>query len=328
MISRDVDTETMPPSIFVVVLNWNQWSMTAECVKSLLQLDYPNMHLVIVDNGSTDGSTDKLDDEFGDSVTILANAENLGYAGGNNVGIRYAIAQRATHIMILNNDTIVAPGLFAPLVQRLTSDSRIGVVAPKIYFMEPDKRLWAIGGTINWWLGSAHSLGKGQYDLGQYDLPRQIDYATGCCFLARSEVFAAAGLLDEAFFAYFEDSDWCMRVRECGWQIWYEPKSTLQHWAGASSRRAEVNRREGNTSAFVYYLNSRNNLWFLRRHARGMRLPIGISMFMFRHVLYYSLAFIVIRRWTKLRHLWRGVTDGFRSMNDGAKATSTDNVVL
>lgn len=322
---RDEQDVALPPSLFIIILNWNQWQLTTDCLQSLQQVNHPNLHLVVIDNGSSDDSVARLKACVGHRTTLLCNTENLGFAGGNNVGIQYALSQKAASIMLLNNDTLVAKDFLEPLVNCFYQDPQIGIVTPKIYFMEPSSNIWAAGGFINSWSGKAGSLGRGQQDKGQFDKPGTVDYATGCCLLARAEVFNSAGLLDENFFAYFEDADWCIRVKKLGWLVWYEPRSIIWHWAGASSKSKSSN-RDGNTSPFVYYLGIRNNLWFLRRHFSGIRLLTAITLLMFRHVIYYSAAFIALRRWAKLKMLWRGVIDGFRNTIPNPTALMTTRI--
>lgn len=300
--------------LYVVVLNWNQWQFTSACVHSLLKAQSTSMHIIVVDNGSQDDSVAQLTNEFGSQITLIPNGTNLGYAGGNNVGIQYAIDHNASHIMILNNDTVVTENFLQPLLSRLESSPKIGAVAPKIYFMEPANMLWGVGGQINWLLGKAKNLGGRQIDTGQFNHSRQLDYVTGCCFLAHSELFSSIGMFNERFFAYFEDTDWSMRVREQGRELWYEPNSVIYHWGGASGKK-KIKGKTGQTSPFLYYLSARNNLWFLRLHAKGLYQPISIFMFLIQYVLFYSAVFILLCRWAKLQHLWRGVMDGFQDVD-------------
>lgn len=311
--------------VYIVVLNWNQYALTVDCVRSLLSLDYPEYRVVVVDNGSEDGSVAKLRAEFGDRTEIIANETNLGFAGGSNVGIAYALERGAGYVMLLNNDTVVDPNFLSPLVDVLRSENPVGAVTPKIYFMHDPQRLWAAGGEIRWWLGQARSRGRTQLDHGQFDHAGPVDYATGCCLLFTRAALEEVGLLDERYFGYFEDADWSIRARRAGFQIWYEPTSKIWHVAGGSIRQKETPAKGGQTSPFHHYLVTRNNLWLLFGHAKGMMRLVGLVVFCVRRLLVYSLAFVVLRRWDKLRCLWKGARDGWRNMNRRQARLSVTN---
>jgi GT2 family glycosyltransferase len=253
-----------------------------------------------------------LQADFGAGIELLCNGANLGFTGGNNTGIRHALAQGADFILLLNNDTIVAPDFLPPLLRRLEANPQIGVVTAKIFYMHDPTLLWAAGGELNLWLGRARNRGAGQRDAGQYDIAESVGYVTGCCLLARRAVFEQAGLLDDDYFTYFEDADWCLRARKVGWQCWYEPQSHIWHWAGAANKRGPRSAQTGSTSASLYYYVTRNNLWFLRRHAPPLALPSALLAFFVRHMALYTVVFLALRRWAKLRALWRGWRDGWR----------------
>lgn len=298
-------------ALYIIILNWNQYSLTTECVRSLRKVTYNKFRIVVVDNASRDNSLIKLREEFNDSIDIITNKENLGYAGGNNVGIQYALGQGADYVMLLNNDTIVAPTFIEPLLKVLQSNHRVGAVTPKIYFQHNPNIIWAAGGEINWWLGKARSRGKDQLDTGQFDQQETVDYATGCCVLMSRSALQKIGLLDERYFAYFEDADWSVRARQAGFDILYVPTSRIWHIAGASTR-IEALGNNGKTSPITYYLNARNNLLFIKRYTKSiMRLTALISFF-FRDLLFYTMVFLLLRRWGKLKSLWRGAFEGWR----------------
>jgi len=293
------------PRIWIVVLSWNQYDLTAACVRSLMQLDYPNYQIVVVDNNSQDDTVEKLRLEFANRLELIVNAQNLGFAGGNNVGIRYALRRNVDYVMILNNDTVVDASFLTPLVKVLQAEARAAVVTPKIYFMHDSDRIWAAGGKVYWRFGLARSRGRDELDCGQFDRREQVDYATGCCMLFRRGALEKVGLLDERYFAYFEDSDWCMRAREEGFQIWYEPTSIIWHVAGASSRIGKT------WSASVRYLNVRNNLWFIHRYIKGPPRLIALVSFIVSRLLLSSVKQIALGRWIHLRSIWQGAYNGW-----------------
>lgn len=298
-------------STYIVLVNWNQYEYTASCIRSLLEVTCPGIHIVVVDNGSTDQSARQLAADFGAKIELVCNAVNLGFTGGNNAGIRYALEQKAGYVMLLNNDTVVAPDFLSPLVARLDADPLIGAVTSKIYYVHDPTQLWAAGGTLTLWLGHGQNRGIGERDRGQYDRPEEVDFVTGCCILARREIFERVGLLNEKYFIYFEDAEWCLRVREAGYKNWYEPASHIWHWAGSANKRKTRDLRTGRTNPHVYYLVTRNNLWFLRAHAPRAMLPMAVIAMFVRHMLLYSVAFLVSGRLAKLRALWAGWRDGW-----------------
>lgn len=309
---------TSGATTFVVLINWNQYDLTASCIRSLQEVRQPALRILVVDNGSTDQSAARLAAEFGAGIDLLRNGANLGFTGGNNAGIRWALAAGADYVLLLNNDTVVAPGFLAPLVQRAAADPRIGAVTAKIFYLHDPTLLWAAGGELNLWLGRARNRGGGERDRGQYDKPGAVGYVTGCCLLARRAVFEAIGLLDDRYFTYFEDTDWCLRLRAAGYECWYEPQSHVWHWAGAASKSRTPTRRAGSTNPSLYYYVTRNNLWFLRAHAPKTVLPVAVLAFFARHMLWYTVAFLALGRLAKLRALWRGWRDGWRGEQTAA----------
>lgn len=303
--------DSASPPVAVIILAWNQCDLTVSCLRSLLAVEYPACRLIVVDNGSADGTAQRLRVEFGSSIDLVTIERNLGFAEGNNVGIRHALAKGARYVMLLNNDTVVDKRFLGPLVDLLQSTPRAGAVTPKIYFLHDPDEIWAAGSQINWWTGSANNRGHKQHDQGQFDRAEAVDYGPGCCLLTSREVLDRVGPLDDSYFAYFEDADWCVRMRKAGFDIWYEPRSWIWHVGGASSRRGEHN-PEGKTDPLVHYLIARNGLWLMRSHAPGLARIVGPMAFAVRHVLFYSIVFVLLRRWRKLRNLWWGAYDGSR----------------
>lgn len=220
--------------MYILLVNWNGKEVTLECLDSLAQLSYPRFTVVVVDNASTDGSVQAIRERH-PNVVVLEQQTNLRFAGGNNAGIRYALERGTDMICLLNNDTTVDSEFLAPLVTRLQSDQTIGAVAPKIYYYDQPNRIWFAGGEISMWTGTMRHIGIREEDRGQYNTSREIDYATGCCILTRREVIEKAGMLDDSFFMYAEDADWCMRVRRAGYRIMYEPQARVWHKLSVTS---------------------------------------------------------------------------------------------
>jgi GT2 family glycosyltransferase len=247
--------------VWIVVLNWNGWRDTVECVESCRKLEYAPRRILVVDNGSTDGSEERLRNAWPD-VDFVQTGANLGYAGGNNAGIRHALARGAAAVWLLNNDARVAPDCLTHMVAALDADARTGVVGSKVYYLDRPRVIASAGGSIDLRAGGAtRHLGKDTPDRGAFDAPATVDYVPGCSMLVRAEAFATVGLLDESYFLYFEDADFCLRARAAGFTVRYEPRAVVWHREGAQADGVY-------SRTFVYYF-LRNRLYFVKRFAPG-----------------------------------------------------------
>lgn len=222
-------------SIAIIVLNWNGRDLTLDCLRSLAAVTTPHVRIIVVDNASTDGSAGAVRQQYGSRVTLIENAQNLGFAAGNNVGIRRALDEGADFVLLLNNDTVVAPDFVEHLHKPMLTTPDIGITAPKIYYAEPKNQIWFAGGELSMWRGIAKHTGIRETDRGQYDREHDIDYATGCAFLVRRAVFEKIGDLDPGYLAYFEDADFCVRARRAGYRIRYIPPAHVWHRISAST---------------------------------------------------------------------------------------------
>ena len=261
--------------IFIVILNWNRVKDTIECLRSCekLKRGKAKLSLVLVDNASTDESQKKLKKlKFGNGEYVyIQNKENLGYAGGNNVGIRYALNNKADYVIVLNNDTIVDKNLIYEFLKTARGYPKAGILTPKIYFAkgfefhddrykknELGKVLWYAGGKIDWDNVYGMNRGVDEVDKGQFDKEEEVDFATGTCMFMRSKALKQIGVFDEKYFMYLEDVDLCVRMRRVGWKVLYSPKGKLWHKVAQSSRiGSDLN---------DYYIH-RNRLLFGMRYA-------------------------------------------------------------
>jgi len=249
-------------TLTVVVLNWNGLADTRALLPTLERCRIPDgwrMRVMVVDNGSTDGSVDALPREF-PGVEFVPLGENRRFAGGNNEGLRRSLARGDDAIMLLNNDTQADPGLVEHLLLTLEQDPGAGAAAPLIYFAAPTRRIWYAGGRCLPALGHASHRGLRALDDGRYRAVESTGYLTGCCLLARREVWERVGLLDERYFIYAEDCDWCLRARRAGFGLRFVPTARLWHQVSASS---------GASSPWKIYQRLRANLTLFARHARG-----------------------------------------------------------
>ena len=221
------------PFVTVIVLNWNGKDLTIECLESLKQVNYSNFNILVVDNGSTDGSVELLKEKFPE-VSILVLEKNLGYAAGNNRGFASLKPDPPEFVIFLNNDTIVDENFIGPLVKQLLTHKKASQTVPKIYYENDPKLIWYAGGIVNLWTGSIYHLGIRQYDGPAYSKTHKTKYATGCCFCMRYEEFKEFGGFDEAFPMYSEDVDLSLWIRAAGKQVWFVPDSKIWHKVSAS----------------------------------------------------------------------------------------------
>lgn len=256
-ITRRLPTHPLP-KVHVVVLNWNNYSDTVSCLSSLRQLHYENYEVVVVDNGSADDSASQIRNTFPE-VRVIETNRNLGFAGGCNVGIRYALGRDSHFIWLLNNDTVVDPQALQTLVDKATSDDRIGAVGSAIYVMDDPTRLAAWGGGhVSFWLGhSRHFL---------VPVPdSSVDFITGASMLIAREAIEQVGLLSEEFFMYWEDADFCYRLRDAHWKVGVAGRSRIWHKGSASVGQASV--------CLDAYFNA-SAVRFFRKHAPIPSWPI------------------------------------------------------
>ena len=221
------------PSVTVIVLNWNGKDLTIDCLESLQRVNYLNFNILVVDNGSTDGSVELLKEKFPE-VSILVLEKNLGYAAGNNRGFDSLKPDQPKFVIFLNNDTIVDENFIEPLVKQLLTHKKASQTVPKIYYENDPKLIWYAGGIVNLWTGSIYHLGIRQYDGPAYSKTHKTKYATGCCFCMRYAEFKEFGGFDEAFPMYSEDVDLSLWIRAAGKQVWFVPDSKIWHKVSAS----------------------------------------------------------------------------------------------
>jgi GT2 family glycosyltransferase len=217
------------PKVAVIVLSWNGRDLTMACLQSLTESDYPEMDIYLVDNASSDDTVEAVKATFRDKVKLIVNRTNLGFAGGNNVGIQQALDNGADYVLLLNNDTTVASDMISHLVSGARNNPQMGIFSPKIFYQSPPDQIWFAGGEVLLARGVARHIGIRENDHGQYDSPREVTYVSGCALMARRDVFDKIGALDETYEMYFEDTDLCMRARLAGFGCYYVPQGRMWH---------------------------------------------------------------------------------------------------
>ena len=260
-----------PPCVAIVVLNWNGADDTLACLDSLATLTYPNFNVVVVDNGSTDDSLGKLRAYSSPyPLVLLETGRNLGYAEGNNVGTRHALEHSANFVLVLNNDTTVAPDLLEQLVDTARRNPDAGVFSARVMYFDHPEQVWFDGAR---WNESSLQLewpgqGKRETELGTTD--HDTDYACGAALFFRAEVARKIGLLDETFFLVWEEVDWCFRARKAGWRNIVVAKAKIWHKIGVSFG--------SESSPLRTYFSIRNQLlWFSRHASFAARLRLWVK---------------------------------------------------
>ncbi len=289
---------TSPATVVSVVLNSNRRDDTCECLASLCADPYPAHRVLVLDNGSTDGSVPAIRAAFPD-VEIVPLDENLGYAGNNNVGIRAALDRAADWVFVLNEDTVLAPDCLTRLMSVAASDPRIGVLGPMVYHHDEPTVIQSAGGRLGPYWISSH-LGQNEVDRGQFREPRPVEWISGCAILVRRAVIEQVGPFDARFFLYWEETEWCVRAAKAGWRIVHVPAARIWHKG--------VQRLYRPRPAVVYY-STRNRLLTLSKHAA----PLPARLVAWGQIVRTLTSWTIRPKWRHLREhrdaMWSGVRD-------------------
>jgi len=273
--------------ISVIIVNWNGKKHLSYCLPSLEKIDYPNFEVIVIDNGSTDGSVEYVKKNF-PKVKIIQNRKNLGFAKANNIGFEKA---KGEYILLLNNDTEVAPAFLTKLVDAMKRDKKIGAIQPKIVLMDSGKL--QAGGAFLTNTGFLYHFGYGKDPTDRkYNQQMEIFSANGSCILVKREVIEKVGLFDPDFFCYFEETDFCWRVWLAGYKIVYVPGSVIYHKGAQTAKRLK--------SSFVNYHSFKNRIASLIKN-------LGLAELfktMPTHLLFCRLAFFAFLVMGKFSNAW------------------------
>lgn len=288
----------MKPLISLVTINYNQAEMTRLFLESARGLTYPNFEVVVVDNASSPALNTQVDLAAYPFVRLVRSEINLGFTGGNNLGIE---AAKGAYFFIVNNDTELEPNLLDELIRPFEQNPKVGVVCPKIRFFDaPNLVQFAGYGAMNMYTGTAHLVGFNQPDGPQFDQPADTPFAHGCAMLVSRAVVERVGRFADRFFLYYEELDWSQRIRDAGFLIQYQPTATIWHKESASVGRESTLR--------TYYL-TRNRILFIRRHGSPMQrlifygffatavLPKHVTAYLLRGQVAHAKAFLNATFW-------------------------------
>ncbi|QSZ67334.1 glycosyltransferase family 2 protein [Methanofollis aquaemaris] len=298
----DGGDEVERDKVAILIINWNGKEDTLECIRSLQEQDYPACEIIVIDNGSIDGSADAFR-AIEPPINLIESEKNLGFAGGINLGVTYAMEHGMPYTLIYNNDTIADPRMVRSLVEILESDPTVGIVTGKVYDYYIPDRLLVVGKKINFSTGRMFNEGYSETDRGQHDEIREYSYIDGVFWLSRTEVFQTVGFFDTSYFYQFEEVDFCARANK-HYRILYTPHAKIWHKGGKS-----VGGRKSPTE--VYYF-ARNKFIFMRRYATQRQF----LTFLLHQVLVDNpreLGGALIKgRFNTLLPQIRGVADGVR----------------
>ncbi len=268
----------------MVMLTWNQREMTLEGLASLARLESPVPEIILVDNGSTDGTIEAVREHF-PQVRIIANAQNLGFCAANNRGAELLLKQsNIEYVMFVNNDIEIAPDCVNVLRQFMDEHPRAMACGPMIYYHQPSDVVWAAGGRIFNDLAWFPPIGRDRPDP-HWVKPREVDYIHGCALLVRRSAIDTLGAFDERFFIYHDEVDWCWRMKRAGGQVWLVPRAKLWH---------KVSQVVGQHSPMMIYYTSRNKLLFWWKHGHWLDLPKFYAFHLWK----------LLRIFARVRNVW------------------------
>lgn len=282
------------PKVSIVSVNWNQVELTCIMLASLRHVSYPNVEVIVVDNGSTKGDPKTIKERFPEIKLILSD-NNLGFAGGNNLAFPHITGK---YVLLLNNDTEVDPHFLEPIIETMEKDDIIGIVSPKILFYDKPTHLQYAGTTlINPITSRGKRFGYDEEDKGQYDQARETGFANGACMMIRAQLLEELGHLYEDYFLYYEEHDFCERARKAGYRICFEPKSKIYHKVSAST---------GVLSPLKTYYQHRNRLLFMRRNTQGWTYRLGFLYYLLIATPKECIKYLLSLRFDNVRAIWRG----------------------
>lgn len=290
-----MDTRKEKLLVSIITVNYNQSQVTMELLSTLRKISYSPIEIIVVDNASPTDNPDKIKEEYSEIILIKSD-KNLGFAGGNNLGIKKA---KGEFLLFINNDTEVPENFLEPLVNRLKSSSDIGVVSPKILFYEkPDTIQFAGYTPLNPYTMRNNLIGYRQKDDGSYNKSGYMPFAHGAAMMIPRKVILNVGLMADIFFLYYEEHDWFMRIKKAGYKIFYEAESHIFHKESMST---------GKESPLKIHYIARNRIVFMRRNFHGKEFIINMLFLIFVSIPKGYAVYILKRKFQLLKAFHKAV---------------------
>jgi GT2 family glycosyltransferase len=286
---------SLKPLVGIVIINWNGLKDTIECIDSLAKISYTNYQTIVVDNGSENNEAAQIKEQH-PQIILIANQCNEGFVGGVNQGIEKSLALRADYVLLLNNDTVVAPDFLQHLVEYAESSKKT-VLGPKILYAGTTI-IQNLGGKLMPIVGGGVNIGKGRSsaDFQKILMP---DFLSGCAMFIPKEAIEQVGLFDPVYFAYFEDADWSFRAKKAGYKLIILPKSIIWHKHSESLKKTPEKK--------LYYLG-RNSIIFAGKNLHGLTKIIWLAGSIIMACLFLFL--LGYDRKVRLAR-WKGMKEGF-----------------
>lgn len=297
------------PNVTVIIVNWNNKELTIEAVKSVLTSDYQNLSVIVVDNGSIDGSAETLEAHF-PNITVLRNDQNEGFAGGNNRGIERALTTDAEFLFFLNNDATIESNTITELVEVFDRSPNISGAGPYIFYHDKPGTIWFGGGSVRLWLGwIGHRHIRKQFRSDQHE-PAVSDYLTGCAFMSRADFIRETGGFDDRYEMYVEDVDLSLKLRKHGRTLWVTPMAKAFHRVSSSAG--------GELSPFKAFHRGRSSALLFKRWLKLWEYP-SLVICGFCGAVYISLKLVFRNRLPTITAIWHGIVNGLTGSNIPAK---------
>ncbi|HZD55886.1 MAG TPA: glycosyltransferase family 2 protein [Anaerolineales bacterium] len=296
--------------LYCVIVNWNLKEDTLACIQSLLDSGALANQMIVVDNGSTDGSVDSLRQRFSTDIQIIQNRQNLGYARGSNLGIQQALEKGAEWVLLINNDTLVSTSFLRELENVVENYGKFDIIGPLILHYDQPERIWFLGDRLIPGTLMTHSLYRGKAEQASYSQIFPVDFLTGCAMLVNRKVFEKVGFLDTELFMYGEDVDFCWRARSAGFRLAAAPRAKMWHKVSISANREKSTFR---------YLRIRNQNRFYRLNSHGIQVPLMLALSLYQ-LIWKASSDIIHFQPKMVAPLVRGWVDGWLNPHQTVRA--------
>lgn len=294
----------MSAKVGIVIVNYNGAKYQNEALKSLYASTFKDFVVVVVDSASTDNSIELLEKEY-PQIVILRQNENVGVAKGNNIGIEYCLSINTEYVLLMNNDIEMDNRMLSTLVSKANENT---ITVPKIFYYSPNNMVWYGGGYFDWKKGKAPHVGIGEITEEKYNEEKYVEYSPTTCMLIHNSVFKRIGLIDEEYFMYYDDTDWCVRLLDAGIKILYVPSAVMWHKVSSASG--------GGASRVKLYYMHRNQLYFLDKHKEHFSMAAR-NRVLLRNIYLFCIGVVKHNNNRVLAKAYRDYKKGIKYRCDG-----------